>query len=124
MTSATRRRRTDGEGLNRRRRWTDAGNEGRRSRTAPIQPMRGGVGGDDAVPVSKSALVLTAVLAAISYLTLPETLHLPPGTRPTLLHVWYYGWISALSTGLGVLPLVFAPELDTFWIGVSNGEFL
>jgi len=80
----------------------------------------GGVGGDDAVPVSKSALVLTAVLAAISYLTLPETLHLPPGTRPTLLHVWYYGWISALSTGLGVLPLVFAPELDTFWIGVSN----
>jgi len=36
------------------------------------------------------------------------------------MHVWYCGWVSALSTGLGVLPLLFTPELNPFWTGASN----
>jgi ZIP family zinc transporter len=67
---------------------------------------------------SKLAIASTILIAIISYVTFPETLQ--PVGKPTMNHVFYFGWISALSTGLGVLPLVFAPELDSFWIGVSN----
>lgn len=67
--------------------------------------------------IAKAALVC---LLAVSYLTLPTPLQPEADTRPSVLHVWYYGWITAVSTGLGVLPLVFVPDLDKFWIGVSN----
>lgn len=43
----------------------------------------------------------------------------PIGT-PTVNHVWYFGWISALSTGLGVLPLVFSANVHSWWIGITN----
>jgi hypothetical protein len=65
-------------------------------------------------------IVSFALIALISYFTYPDTLQ--PVGRPTLNHVWYFGWISALSTGLGVLPLIFSPKLDSYWIGVTNGE--
>lgn len=57
-------------------------------------------------------------MAIISFITYPESLQ--PVGRPTLNHVFYFGWISALSTGLGVLPLIFSPKLDSWWIGVTN----
>jgi len=34
--------------------------------------------------------------------------------------VWYCGWITAVSTGLGVFPFVIVSELPAFWKGVSN----
>lgn len=43
-----------------------------------------------------------------------------PSVGPLVHHVWYYGWITAVSTGLGVVPLMFVPEVGTFWIGVAN----
>jgi len=64
--------------------------------------------------------VAAIALIIISIVTIPTPFQ--PVGKPSLLHVWYYGWITALSTGLGVLPLVFAPELDSYWVGVSNGE--
>lgn len=36
-------------------------------------------------------------------------------------HVWYYGWITAVSTGLGVVPFFFFSEPNKFWMGISNG---
>jgi len=63
-------------------------------------------------------------LVLISYFTYPGSLavhHNQQLEDVTVGHVWYYGWITALSTGLGVLPLIFVPHLDKFWIGVSNG---
>lgn len=39
-------------------------------------------------------------------------------------HVWYYGWITAVSTGLGVVPFFFFSEPNKFWMGISNGEIL
>jgi hypothetical protein len=44
-----------------------------------------------------------AVLAAITIFTCPPTF---ATKEPTVLHVWYYGWLSALSTGLGAIPLM------------------
>ena len=69
---------------------------------------------------SKATIIGAVIVALISYFTLPDSLQ--PVGRPTVQHVWYYGWISALSTGLGVIPLIFAPDLDKYWVGVSNGE--
>mmetsp|Transcript_5442 Transcript_5442/g.8938 ORF Transcript_5442/g.8938 Transcript_5442/m.8938 type:complete len:317 (-) Transcript_5442:81-1031(-) len=67
---------------------------------------------------SKYTLVACVVIAIISVVTIPVPFQ--PVGKPSLLHVWYYGWITALSTGLGVLPLVFAPDMDKYWIGISN----
>mmetsp|Transcript_5602 Transcript_5602/g.7758 ORF Transcript_5602/g.7758 Transcript_5602/m.7758 type:complete len:271 (+) Transcript_5602:42-854(+) len=40
--------------------------------------------------------------------------------KVTYQHVWYYGWITAVSTGVGVLPFFLISEPDKYWIGVSN----
>jgi len=68
--------------------------------------------------VGQTEIYATIIIALISYLTFPEPLQ--PVGRPSVLHVWYCGWISALSTGLGVLPLLFTPELNPFLTGASN----
>jgi ZIP family zinc transporter len=39
---------------------------------------------------------------------------------PTIHTVFYCGWISAVSTGLGVLPLCLVSEMKEYYIGVSN----
>lgn len=38
----------------------------------------------------------------------------------TKKHVWYYGWVTAISTGLGVLPFMFVSRFQQKWLGVSN----
>ncbi|CAM9225434.1 unnamed protein product [Chrysoparadoxa australica] len=60
-----------------------------------------------------------ALLLVVSKLTLPSELS---PSKPGLLHVWYYGWVTALSTGLGAVPLVFvkAHDLGKQMLGVSN----
>jgi len=35
-------------------------------------------------------------------------------------HVWWYGWITALSTGLGALPFAFIRSTSEWWLGVAN----
>ena len=37
-------------------------------------------------------------------------------------HVFYYGWLTAISTGLGVVPFFFLSEPDKQWVGISNGN--
>mmetsp|Transcript_9778 Transcript_9778/g.9435 ORF Transcript_9778/g.9435 Transcript_9778/m.9435 type:complete len:366 (-) Transcript_9778:309-1406(-) len=70
------------------------------------------------VRTSKIAIFFSVIILLITYLTLPDTLQ--PVGKPTIQHVWYFGWISAISTGLGVLPLIFAPEFDSYYVGVAN----
>ena len=65
-----------------------------------------------------AALVLFAV---ITYATMPDPLQPPHGEAPSIQHVFYYGWLTAISTGLGAIPLVFAPNLASYWVGISNG---
>lgn len=70
------------------------------------------------VKTSMSSILILFIIIAISYYTFPGSLQ--PVGKPTIQHVFYFGWISAISTGLGVLPLVFTSNLNTFWVGVSN----
>jgi hypothetical protein len=62
--------------------------------------------------------------AIISYVTMPNPLQPHHGEEPSIQHVFYYGWLTAISTGLGAIPLVFAPNLASYWVGISNGRFL
>ncbi|KAG5185963.1 hypothetical protein JKP88DRAFT_271905 [Tribonema minus] len=62
-------------------------------------------------------ILLYIVIVLISKYTLPTDLH---PVQPTLNHVWYYGWVTAVSTGLGAVPLLFASELGEQMLGVSN----
>ena len=66
------------------------------------------------------ALVATAV---ITYAAMPQPLQPHHGESPSIQHVFYYGWLTAVSTGLGAIPLAFAPNLASYWVGISNGEF-
>jgi hypothetical protein len=75
---------------------------------------------EESASTSTTTILLSVLIVAISYFTYPENLQ--PFGRPDVGHVWYFGWISALSTGLGVLPLIISPELNSYWIGVTNGE--
>lgn len=57
------------------------------------------------------------LLAVISYAACPSTV---VEGQATLQQVFYYGWVTAVSTGLGIVPFFFFPEPDRFWMGVSN----
>lgn len=61
--------------------------------------------------------------AIVSYVTMPNPLQPHHGEEPSIQHVFYYGWLTAISTGLGAIPLVFAPNLPSYWVGISNGTF-
>ena len=62
-----------------------------------------------------------AAVALLTCFTIPTPLQ--PVGQPSLQHVWYYGWITAVSTGFGVLPLVLVPKLDSYWVGIANGTY-
>jgi hypothetical protein len=40
----------------------------------------------------------------------------------SLFEVWYYGWITAVSTGLGIMPFFFVNKPNRYWMGISNGQ--
>jgi len=40
-------------------------------------------------------------------------------SSPTVT-VWWYGWLTAFSTGLGALPLLLFAKVDRWWTGASN----
>ncbi len=35
--------------------------------------------------------------------------------------VWWYSWLTAASTGLGVLPFMFVHDMGPWWLGFCNG---
>jgi hypothetical protein len=75
-------------------------------------------------PTSPWVYVTLLVFACITYFTMPVPLQPHHGEEPSIKHVFYYGWLTAISTGLGAIPLVFAPNLASYWVGISNGKLL
>ena len=75
-------------------------------------------------PTSPWTYIALIVLIIISYTTMPDPLQPQHGEEPSIRHVFYYGWLTAISTGLGAVPLAFAPNLASYWVGISNGEFV
>lgn len=65
------------------------------------------------------AYICLVLMAAVTYVTVPSPFQ--PHGEPTLNHVFFYGWLTALSTGLGVLPFLFLPDVASYWVGISNG---
>lgn len=68
--------------------------------------------------------VLLVIFAAISVFAIPKPFQPQHGQEPTIRHVFYYGWLTAISTGLGALPFLLVPNVKSFWVGVSNGMSL
>jgi len=68
--------------------------------------------------------LLLVLFAVITYATMPVPFHPPHGEEPTIQHVFYYGWLTAISTGFGALPFLLVPDVQSFWVGVSNGALL
>jgi len=62
-----------------------------------------------------------ALFALITFAAMPDPLQPPHGQAPSVQHVFYYGWLTAIFTGLGAIPLAFAPNLAAYWVGLSNG---
>lgn len=72
-------------------------------------------------------VVIFFILIVVTVVTHPKLLHWTSPTKVghvSLNYVWYYGWITAISTGLGALPFIFFKEPDKLWMGISNGSFL
>ena len=77
---------------------------------------------EESRPTPMLSYVSLLAVIIVTTATIPDPFQ--PEGRPTLQHVWYYGWLTAVSTGLGIIPLIFIPKLNSYWIGVSNGEIL
>jgi cation transport ATPase len=65
--------------------------------------------------------ILLVVFALLTILTIPHPFHPTIKDGPTVRHVFYYGWLTAMSTGLGALPFLLYPDVGTYWVGISNG---
>jgi hypothetical protein len=67
--------------------------------------------------------VLLVIFVLLTIVTIPVPFHPTAPEGPTVRHVFYYGWLTAMSTGLGALPFLLYPDVATFWVGISNGTW-
>ena len=60
-------------------------------------------------------LIMLAIITGVSYSFTTVS------DKVTIEQVWFAGWITAISTGLGVVPFIFLSESpNKFWMGISN----
>lgn len=62
----------------------------------------------------------TAIPIAICILLLLITIQSRPSDHPVSI-VWWYGWLTALFTGLGTIPFAFCTNVEDYYLGLSNG---
>lgn len=68
-------------------------------------------------PTSKWTWAGYALLLAVTKYTLPGELRT---STPTVQHVWFYGWVTALSTGAGAAPLMLAHDMGKAMLAFGN----
>ena len=78
-------------------------------------------------PKGESVLLRSLVTAAYIAITAVSVWFLKGGSLyggRSAAHVWWYGWVTALSTGLGALPTAFlrttGGDEDKYWLGLAN----
>ena len=69
--------------------------------------------------VRNRELAMAACVLAISVISASSVYGDLYGGRSTA-HVWWYGWVTALSTGLGAVPMAFATDVSEFYLGLAN----
>lgn len=68
-------------------------------------------------PTSKWTWAGYLLLVAVTKYTIPGELRT---SNPTAQHVWFYGWVTALSTGAGALPLILAHDMGKAMLAFGN----
>jgi hypothetical protein len=68
-----------------------------------------------------SDLLCLLAIVFITYYAYPSSGTVSSEGKVTMQAVGYYGWVTAVSTGLGILPFLFVKNPNSFWMGVSNG---
>lgn len=96
--------------------YDDGGKDEVQAADGGTQTQQGGGANSSEI---RSYLII-ALLALITYAAYPGTTWGGNSHDPTVRTVFYYGWMSAVSTGLGVLPLCFVSEMKDYWVGISN----
>jgi len=68
------------------------------------------------------AYAIAAVMVFITAYMYPrdESMIVDASGKATVSYVFFYGWLTAIFTGLGVLPFFFVSEPNEFWGGASN----
>jgi len=64
-------------------------------------------------------LMYAALLAVVSVASAWRVLDTMYGGRSPW-HVWWYGWVTALSTGLGALPMLMCKRVSDWYLGMAN----
>jgi len=67
------------------------------------------------------ACVAITAVAVSDLAVLGRAVHV--STAVNCRRVLWYGWITAVSTGLGVVPFFFLGRLPKWWVAACNGEF-
>lgn len=67
--------------------------------------------------ISKLTWLGYLVLLVVTKFTMPAELRT---SSPTWQHVWFYGWVTALSTGAGAAPLVLTHDLGKMMLAFGN----
>ncbi|GMH75540.1 hypothetical protein TL16_g06793 [Triparma laevis f. inornata] len=65
-------------------------------------------------PASPSLLLTFLLLFIITLYTFPTS------SSSTKNDVFFYGWMTCLSTGLGVVPIMLLPNMSSYYLGLSN----
>lgn len=70
--------------------------------------------------VDVPSIATMAVIVLVTVFACPESLLNGADTLVSLHHVFYSGWITAVATGVGVVPFFFINEPSKFYTGLSN----
>jgi hypothetical protein len=66
--------------------------------------------------------IALAVLAVVTYFSIPDQTGAEKGQYAEVRRVWWFGLVTALSTGAGALPFLVVRDIPPFWVAVANGK--
>jgi hypothetical protein len=76
----------------------------------------------DIQPTERWVYLVLIAFVIITIVACPQPF--VPHGKPSIQHVFFYGWLTAVSTGLGVFPFIFLKGVKTYWVGISNGKYI